>query len=72
MNVDGAYLNAYLKEPIYLKQPLGYNKGNEVYLLKKALYGLKQSRRQWHKCLSDTLFHIGFIRSNSDPAVFYS
>jgi hypothetical protein len=72
MDVDSAYLNAYLDEPIYLKQPPGYSKGNNVLLLKKALYGLKQSRRQWHKCLSEALFLIGFSRCNSDPAVFYS
>jgi hypothetical protein len=72
MDVDSAYLNAYLDEPIYLKQPPGYNKGNDVLLLKKALYGLKQSGRQWHKCLSDALFRIGFTRCNSDPAIFYS
>jgi hypothetical protein len=45
MDVDGAYLNAYLEESIYLKQPLGYSKGNQVLLLNKALYGLKQSGR---------------------------
>jgi hypothetical protein len=72
MDVDSTYLNAYLDEPIFLKQPLGYSKGNNVLLLKKALYSLKQSGRQWHKCLSEALFHIGFSRYNSDPAVFYS
>jgi hypothetical protein len=70
--MDSAYLNAYLDEPIYLKQPPGYNKGNNVLLLRKALSSLKQSGRQWHKCLSDALFHIGFIRCNSDLAIFYS
>jgi hypothetical protein len=60
MDIDSAYLNATLDEPIYLKQPLGFNKGNDILLLKKALYGLKQSSRQWHKCLSDALFCISF------------
>jgi hypothetical protein len=72
MDIDSAYLNAYLKKPIYSKQPPGYSKSNNVLLLKKALYGLKQSGTQWHKCLSDTLFQIGFKRCISDPAVFYS
>jgi hypothetical protein len=72
MDIDSAYLNAYLNEPIYLKQPPGYSKGNDVLILKKALYSLKQSRGQWHKCLSDALYCIGFIRYRSDPAVFYS
>jgi hypothetical protein len=47
MDIDSAYLNAYLEEPIYLKQPPGYSKGNNMLLLKKALYGLKKSGRQW-------------------------
>jgi hypothetical protein len=72
MDVDSAYLNAYLKEPIYLKQPPGYSKGRDVLLLKKALYSLKQSGRQWHKCLSEALFHIGFKRCTYDPVVFFS
>jgi hypothetical protein len=72
MDVDSAYLNTYLDEPIYLKQPPGYSKGNDMLLLKKALYSLKQSGRQWHKCLSDALYRIGFTRSNSNPAVFYN
>jgi hypothetical protein len=61
MDIDSAYLNTTLDEPIYLKQPLGFNKGNDILLLKKALYGLKQSGRQWHKCLLDILFCISFI-----------
>jgi hypothetical protein len=43
MDIDSAYLNTYLDEPIYLKQLLSYSEGNNVLLLKKALYGLKQS-----------------------------
>jgi hypothetical protein len=72
MDVDSAYLNVYLEELICLKQLPGYSKGNNVLLLKKAFYSLKQSGRQWHKCLSDTLFRIGFTRCASDPAIFYS
>jgi hypothetical protein len=45
MDIDSAYLNATLNEPIYLKQPLGSNKGNNVLLLKKALYGLKNCNK---------------------------
>ena len=52
MDVDNAYINAILKEPIYMKQPQGYiQKGDDYVLkLKKAMYRLKQSGRAWYKC----------------------
>ena len=73
MDVDNAYLNASLQEPIYMKQPDGYYQGTNqhVLLLKKCLYGLKQSGREWYKCLSTALSSIGFQKSCSDAAVFF-
>jgi hypothetical protein len=44
MYVKSAFLNGYLEEEVYGKQPPRYEvKGQEekVYRLKKALYGLK-------------------------------
>ena len=44
VDVVGAYLNAHLKETIYMQQPPGYEDGsNNVLLLIRTLYGLKQS-----------------------------
>jgi Reverse transcriptase (RNA-dependent DNA polymerase) len=73
VDVDSTDLNAELPDPIYMKQPRGYEKGDEghVLLLKRALYGLKQSGREWHKRLSNELFKLGFIKSRSDAAVIY-
>ena len=45
MDVDGAYLNASLKEDIYMHQPKGFKEpGQEdkVIHLKWAIYGLRQ------------------------------
>ena len=72
MDVDTAYLNAKLQEPIYMCQPPGHMQGNnnQVLLLKKCLYGLKQSGREWYKCLVKTLAGMGFTKSSSDAAVF--
>ena len=42
-DVDGAYLNAPLKETIYMQQPKGYEvlgKEKHVCLLKRAIYSL--------------------------------
>ena len=47
MDVVTAFLNALLKELIYVEYPTGYDGGNNmVYRLRRALYGLKQSPRE--------------------------
>lgn len=47
MDIKGTYLDGWLKEEIYMKQPAGYNNGSEhVCRLIKTLYGLKQARNE--------------------------
>ena len=72
MDIDVAYLNATLENPIYMQKLLGYyeDKTKHVFFLKKCLYGLKQSGREWYKCLSKALFNMGFKKSSTDAAVF--
>ena len=51
VDVKSEYLNAQLKETIYMKPPRGVLKpGQEgkVLRLLKGLYGLKQAGRYWH------------------------
>ncbi|GJT51942.1 retrovirus-related pol polyprotein from transposon TNT 1-94 [Tanacetum coccineum] len=46
MDVKTAFLNADLKEEVYVSQPEGFvdqDNSSHVYKLKKALYGLKQA-----------------------------
>jgi len=75
VDVKSAYLNAPLKETVYMKPPRGVLKpGQEgmVYCLLKGLYGLKQAGRGWHKKLTSVFVSkLGFARSAVDHSVFY-
>jgi hypothetical protein len=68
------YLNATLKEDIYVKPPQGYLKPEEkgmVCKLLKGLYGVKQAGREWYIELSGTFRDLGFARSEADICVVY-
>lgn len=75
INVKSAYLNAPLKETIYMKPPRGVLKpGQEgkVLRLLKGLYGLKQAGRGWYLEMSKVFMkELGFKRSAIDHSVFY-
>lgn len=73
IDVQTAFLNGDLDEPIYLKIPDGYKmpEGYDVLELHKALYGLVQAARQWYKTLSSYLLGIGFTRSVADACLFH-
>ena len=48
MDVKSAFLNGYIKEDVYVKQPPSFeciDLSNHVYKLDKTLYGLKQAPR---------------------------
>nr|GEW09586.1 retrotransposon protein, putative, Ty1-copia subclass [Tanacetum cinerariifolium] len=70
LDVKMAFLHRNLEEIIYMKQPLGYEQGNKVYLLKKSLYSLKQSPRQWYKRFDEYMLSYGFKRSSYDSCVY--
>jgi hypothetical protein len=75
VDIKSAYLNAPLKETVYMKPPVGVPKpgqeGKVCHLL-KALYGLKQSGREWHNTLSDVFVsNMKFMKSSIDHSIFY-
>ena len=70
MDVVTAFLNALLKETIYVEQPKGYGKDNMVCHLRRALYGLKQSPREWYYTLREFLESKGFHHTESDHSLF--
>ena len=70
-DVVTAYLNAPIKEIIYIEPSEGYEKdGDVVWRLNKCLYGLKQSAREWNDTLTTALEGIGFKAGDSDPCLF--
>lgn len=73
MDVKSAFLNAELKNEVYIEQPERFtlsNKPDMVCRLKKALYGLKQAPRAWYERLDSYLTKIGFKKGEADCNLF--
>ena len=61
LDVEAAFMNADLKEELFINAPSGtpqLPKGY-VYRLKKSLYGLKQSPKEWNTMLTDFMVREG-------------
>ena len=72
MDVCTAFLNAEIKEQVYMKQPEGYEIGgdNMVCKLNKTLYGTKQAPHEWNEELNNFTLSLGFGRCVSDTCVY--
>jgi transposase InsO family protein len=72
LDVPSAFLNADVKEDIYMEMPEGFEEEGIVLKLNKALYGLKQAPRNWFILVSTfILMEMGFKACVSDPCLFY-
>jgi hypothetical protein len=73
IDVKSAFLNGYIQEEVYVKQPPSFEddkKPNHVYKLRKALYALKQAPRVWYERLRDFLLSKGFVMGKVDITLF--
>ena len=71
MDIKSAYLNRYISEQVYMKQPDGYEDGTGcICYLKKTLYGLKKARCEWNKEFDRQICTKGFHQLKSDPCAY--
>jgi hypothetical protein len=73
MDVKSAFLNGYLEEEIYVRQPPGYEidkHGDKVYKLRKDLYGLQQASKVWYRRIDEYMISFGFSKSPSEPTLY--
>jgi hypothetical protein len=73
MDMKSAFLNWFLEEEVYVRQPPGFESvefPRRVYKLRKALYGLKQASRAWYGRLRGFFFSKGFEMGKVDKTLF--
>ncbi|CAL9017000.1 unnamed protein product [Prunus brigantina] len=73
MDVKTAFLNGFLKEDIFMKQPPGFierGKENFVCKLNKSIYGLKQASRQWYLRFDQVVTSFGFVENRFDNCIY--
>ncbi|WVZ80818.1 hypothetical protein U9M48_028266 [Paspalum notatum var. saurae] len=73
IDVKSAFLNGFIEEEVYVRQPLGLESArfpDRVYKLRKALYGLKQAPRAWYARLKSFLLKSRFVMGSVDKTLF--
>ncbi|WVZ75905.1 LOW QUALITY PROTEIN: hypothetical protein U9M48_023924 [Paspalum notatum var. saurae] len=73
MDVKSAFLNGFIEEEVYVRQPPGFESAkfpDQVYKLRKAFYGLKQALRAWYDRLKSFLLMSGFVMGSVDKTLF--
>ena len=72
-DVVAAFVNGKLTEPVYMRQPAGFEDGtSRVCKLKSSLYGLCQSARAWYRRLDEVIGMLGWHRLHADYAIWVS
>ncbi|MBW0481507.1 hypothetical protein O181_021222 [Austropuccinia psidii MF-1] len=73
IDIKSAFLNAPLKETVYLTIPQVLDLDKKIYFLRlnKAIYGLCQAPLAWYKRLKNWLTLVNFSVCVLDPCVFH-
>ncbi|WVZ70144.1 LOW QUALITY PROTEIN: hypothetical protein U9M48_018836 [Paspalum notatum var. saurae] len=70
MDVKSAFLNGFIEEEVYMRQPPGFESARFPDRLRKALYGLKQAPRAWYARLKSFMLKSGFVMGSVDKTLF--
>ena len=71
IDIVTAFLNARLKEDVYVRAPPGHRSRSTVLKLSKALYGLKQAPRAWFILMDRYLgTNLGFTKLQSASCLY--
>ena len=64
LDVKTAFLNGYIEEEIFMKQPKGfeYEDSSKVCKLNISIYGLKQASRSWNHRFDEATHSYDFIK----------
>jgi hypothetical protein len=74
LDVSNAFLNAEVKEDVYMEMPEGFKseEGDFVLKLVKALYGIHQAPREWYLLVKSFIIDkMGFKQCATDSCLFY-
>jgi len=71
IDINSTYLNANLKENIYMKAPEGHDSYNKSFWkLEKAFYDLKQAGKELNERLNSELINMNFNRAKGEPCMY--
>ena len=72
LDVKTAFLNARVKEDIYVSIPEGMNIDDQhVLKLNRALYGIKQAPREWHQEIHSFLLSLRYTSCHKDTCLYW-
>ena len=69
-DATNAFLNSFLRKPVYTYLPEGMKKKGQGWKLLRALYGLRIAPRLWQKDAAAVLKKLGLEQVAEDPCVF--
>ena len=77
LDVETAFLNAKVKEEIYITLPPGFHSAgftagssSSILRLRKSLYGIKQAPRDWHEEIDGSIIALGYRRCQSEQCIY--